>query len=135
MKLSEAMMLGSVTCKMVIADWNSCALGCAGNAVGIPQMKGSFANECNPARFGLIARAFPWLSDTENPTDADDGNHHALEIWSTFDNQVCKGEMTFEQLVDRVRSIEPSCGDCNRFECACKSPAIPDAELIEAKVS
>ena len=35
MKLSEAIMLGSSTCKMERGNWNTCALGAAANAIGI----------------------------------------------------------------------------------------------------
>jgi hypothetical protein len=39
--------------------------------------------------------------------------------------------MTFEQLVDYVRSVEPSCGECNRFECTCVKSAAPAEEKSE----
>ena len=39
MKLSEAMMLGSTTVKMVAGDWNSCVLGAACNAMGVAKHK------------------------------------------------------------------------------------------------
>ena len=58
MKLSEAMMLGSTTCKMVRGDWNSCALGCAGNAVGIA----NFDTIKGEGRIFPIYDYWPWLS-------------------------------------------------------------------------
>jgi len=109
MKLSEAMMLGSTTCKMLPADINSCALGCAGNAVGIPLC---VAREGGWQRLQAIQDRWPWLSDSLSEV-----------IWTLFDNHVCCGEMTLEQLVDYVRSVEPACGECNQFECSCPRTA------------
>jgi hypothetical protein len=61
-------------------------------------------------RLGHIKDAWPWLNDSG-----------LLEaIWKRFDNQVVCGGMTLEALVDYVRSIEPDCGGCNRFDCTCK---------------
>lgn len=119
MKLSEAMMLGSATCKMVAGDWNSCALGAAANAIGIPQSKVLFG----VGRGHAIRAAWPWL-ETRQPSEL----LSISEIVFRFDNEVCEGKMTFEQLVDYVRSIEPECGECNRFECTCKAtPECVDA--------
>jgi hypothetical protein len=114
MKLSEAMMLGSTTVKMVRFDIRSCALGAAANAVGIP----------TPAQSGnrrlrglLIAEKWPWITDRYAPRNpwSTYGSHIAQE----FNARVCGGQMSFEALVDHVRSIEPECGECNRFECTC----------------
>ncbi len=110
MKLSEAMMLGSVTCKMVPGDWNSCGLGCAGNAVGIPQSE----RKKGAGRSRLICDNWPWLRGYDG-----DGNFWNRRVWERFDFQVCEGKMTFEQLVDYVRSVEPECGECNQFKCVC----------------
>ena len=52
MRLSTAMMLGSTTCKMVPADWNSCGLGCAANAVGIPEATPKTENRAKPNSSG-----------------------------------------------------------------------------------
>jgi hypothetical protein len=129
MRLSEAMMLGSTTCKMIPNDWNSCALGAAGNAVGIPQANKKVLGQSQICpdgnlRIGKIGDAFPWLLD----------NYHAFMgvIYHLFDRDVCEGKMTFEQLIDYVRSIEPECGECCKFECSCvkQAAAIPVAELV-----
>ena len=119
MKLSEAMMLGSTTCKMIRGDWNSCALGCAGNAIGIPQatIRSSglyLIDDDRTSRSTLIKFAFPWIMDRSK-----DGYSHEMAIWERFDFDVIEGKMTLEQLVDYVRSIEPECGECNEYQCTC----------------
>lgn len=116
MKLSEAIMLGSTTCEMIPHDWNSCALGCAGNAVGIGRATEpvEFQSQLMPdgrSRYHHIVGLWPWIADSHN--------RYASWIWRAFDNDVCDGRMTLEQLADRVREMEPSCGECNRFECSC----------------
>ncbi len=126
MRLSEAMMLGSATCKMVQGDWNSCALGCAGNAVGIQHASGRLGEDDIDidgdlvTRFTLLANVWPWIRTA----------NFAAEIYIKFDDEVCIGKLTFEQLVDYVRSIEPDC-DCNRFNCDCAKAeqAVADMEL------
>jgi len=112
MKLSEAMMLGSATCKMVPADWNSCALGAAANAVGIPCAKDHTEDS---KRIDAIIKHWPWLhiGGRYNP--------EFYTIWSKFDRLVCNGVMTYEQLVDYVKSVEPDCGECNKLECTCNT--------------
>lgn len=119
MKLSEAMMLGSVTCKMVPLNMNSCAFGAALNALGVPQEEPSYM------RYPSLRRLFPWLIDDESRL-----SDQAKEIYGRFDYEVCEGEMTLEQLVDYVRSIEPDCGECNQFACICTKPAPEVCEVI-----
>ena len=111
MKLSEAMMLGASTAKMIPFNIRSCALGAAANAIGIPAPGGSVN------RTLLIAEKWPWITDRYTPRNpwSTYGSHIAQE----FNARVCGGEMSFESLVDHVRSIEPECGECNRFECTC----------------
>lgn len=114
MHLSTAMMLGSTTCKMEAGNWNSCGIGCAGNAIGIP-------NTENPDdRLVPLFNAWPWLSDE-------------WFVWVIFDTKVCAGKMTFDAYVDWVKSIEPSCGDCNEFVCKCvqKMDETPTLQLQE----
>lgn len=98
MRLSTAMMLGSVTCKMVPGNWNSCAIGSAANAVGIP----NWGNE-GIGRHVLIWQYWPWLGSLCSCGCGSFGSH----IWNAFDDNVCKGKMTIEQLIDWVRSVEP----------------------------
>ena len=112
MRLSEAMMLGSTTCKMEAGDWNSCALGCALNAEGVRQ----YAGRDGYGRSIETNDRWPWIWGLID----DEGTTFAEQIWTRFDFQVCDGRMTLEQLVDYVRSIEPDC-DCNRFNCNCKT--------------
>jgi len=116
MKLSEAMMLGSTTCKMEAGDINSCALGCAGNAVGVPQMF-RVDGSSDSGRYFEIAKIWPWILEpaVKGARFTDKG----WLVWAKFDTLVCRGSMTFEALVDYVRSIEPDCGKCNRFDCTC----------------
>jgi hypothetical protein len=40
-----------------------------------------------------------------------------------FDHYVVGGLLSFESLVDWVRSIEPECGECRSFECSCAETA------------
>lgn len=115
MKLSEAMMLGSTTCKMIPGDINSCALGCAGNAIGIKNFDRGQAG-----RLDLIIRRWPWLEE------GDWRGHFYQKIYQLFDSRVCFGSMTLEKLADYVRSIEPDCGECNQFECTCKKESVQD---------
>jgi hypothetical protein len=99
---------------MVRFDLRSCALGAAANAVGIPM----------PDRYGnirlrgvLIAEKWPWITDrypTRNPWST-----YGSHIAQRFNAEVCGGYISFEELVDHVRSMEPECGECNRFECTC----------------
>jgi hypothetical protein len=115
MKLSEAMMLGSTLVKMRAGDWNNCALGVAAQAAGISAQ----------GRSGPIYRKWPWLEIRVEASEFFHASHilcpilWITEIWARFDKLVVCGEMTFEQLVDYVRSIEPECGECNRFQCTC----------------
>lgn len=102
MRLSEAMMLGSTMCKMEEGNWDSCALGSAANAIGLEKKHNT------DERIDEIYSAWPWLRGGQ-----------ISGIWVRFDHCVVPGLMTLEQLVDYVRSIEPSCGECNRFECTC----------------
>lgn len=107
MRLSDAMMLGSVTCRMKKANWNSCALGCAGNAIGIPNW-----GNVGRHRDSLILKAWPWLEQEcnckENGISAVVGTHcYMVHIFKKFDTDVCEGRMTLEALVDWVRQVEP----------------------------
>jgi hypothetical protein len=113
MKMSEAMMLGSTTMKMVRFDLRSCALGAAANAVGIPTP----AHSRDGLRGLLIAEKWPWITDRY--TKWNPWSTYGSHIAQVFNAQVCGGHLSFEVLVDHVRSIEPECGECNRFECTC----------------
>lgn len=97
MRLSEAMMLGRVTCKMVACDWNSCALGAAENALGIAEHSRDFSRRI------AAYNEWPWL---QNECVCGCANN-LCHITQAFDRMVAPGKMTFEQLVDWVRSVEP----------------------------
>lgn len=145
MKLSEAIMLGSTTCKMIPEDINSCALGVACNALGIPVHErasvtmdpctglGRFASlVIKPGfnRYHAVSRLWPWLN--EFPGLAAKPNY-GQKITRLFDTDVCLGRMTLEQLADYVRSVEPECGECNQFMCTCvRVPSTFDRRLQEA---
>lgn len=53
MKLSDAMVLGSMMAELRQGDWSSCALGVAGTAIGIP----AFTSR----RWQPIMHYWPWL--------------------------------------------------------------------------
>ena len=121
MKLSEAMMLGSVTVKMEPHSIQTCALGAAGNAVGIPNgMDVLYRGAIYLNRLYHIMNEWPWL---KKACVCGRGCLVAGNCVSTrFNDEVCEGKMTFEELVDYVRSIEPECGACNEFQCTCSKP-------------
>jgi hypothetical protein len=120
MRLSTAIILGSSTCLMKPGDWNSCALGCAANAVGMPQAIFNFDNRIiykmpdGHSRREWILNEWPWLRNKDKT-----GGDFAVRIYMRFDYGVCDGNLTLEQLADFVKSVEPDC-DCNRFNCDCK---------------
>jgi hypothetical protein len=139
MKLSDAMMLGSVTVKMEAGDWNSCALGAAANAVGIPKevppikcpLMGCVVEIHGVNRAEAIYGRWPWLQEITDyvpQTDFDSEEDFMDQIYGFFDDHVCEGKMTFEQLVDYVRSVEPACGVCNEFECSCVPVEVESTE-------
>lgn len=136
MKLSEAMMLGSVTCKMERGNWEACGLGCAGNALGIAAGDGS--NSFGNPRVQAIFQQWPWLRPASVFGNAcletESLPYFGGKIARLFDEEVATGKMSLEQLVDYVRSIEPSCGECNRFDCTCKPEAIIDSDLAVAHI-
>jgi hypothetical protein len=123
MRLSEAMMLGAATCKMEAYDIDTCALGSALNAVGVPQR--SWDPLDSIFRYRQVESRWPWVYSS--PVGL-------TQIVDLFDRKVCSGEMTFEQLVDYVRSIEPDCGNCNRFDCTCtKTKAETTEDCLQAQ--
>lgn len=126
MRLSEAIMLGSTTCKMEPLNINSCAYGCALNALGVPKDESVGVDGEHLYRYVALKKIWPWTADAEvGMSDL------GVSVYQKFDSEVCEGEITLEQLADYVRSIEPDCGECNRFNCTCaKSEAVP--ESVEA---
>jgi len=114
-KLSDAILLGATITDSRPYHLNHCALGMAANAVGIKKC----ADASYPSRFELILNYWPWLFNTTY------WNH----IAGAFNEQVCRGKMTLEQLVDWVRAAEPAC-DCHRFNCDCAARPASE-ELVE----
>ena len=116
MRLSDAAMLGSLMQRYEVRDWNSCFLGLAANAVGVPRvseikattiagMSGEFACFDVSGRIEGILAHWPWLASNEN--------EHMYEITHLFDHG-----MPFDKLVEYVRTIEPPC-ECGVRECCC----------------
>jgi hypothetical protein len=135
MRLSEAMMLGD---SLRTRNWSlflsvnkpycGCALGGAQLAVG-DESRGAFRTH------------WPWIT-----TIVDRKRGHTYEdiigcLCKGFEHLphfsgVMRGIFTFEQLVDHVRSIEPECGECNRFECSCVKPAgVHEVESLVSEAS
>lgn len=145
MRLSEAIMLGSTTVQMVATDWNSCALGAAANAIGLPKQITHFKkvnNHIQPETLNprniAIRKVWPWLGENSSPINLvqfEDTTLHIVrttwmvQIWARFDYGVVEGKMTLEELVDYVRSVEPDCDQCNQFVCSCKK----DPTTVEEK--
>lgn len=101
MRLSDAIAMGRVTVEeMQAADITKCALGMACNAVGLdPKMTGE--------DYEGVKAVWPWLSTIVTaPNGAP--NYAITIIWRLFDGRVMAGRMTLDQLIDWVRSVEPS---------------------------
>lgn len=105
MKLSEAIVLGSVLVEMKPGCWSTCALGGAARAVGIPPTPESVLDQ------------WPWLEPYAEAA--------LTQIVTWFDDWVCEGEMTLDELADIVRRMEPSCGQCNVHDCPCETLHMP----------
>lgn len=124
MKLSEAMMLGSCLVKMEPMNMASCAYGVALKSIGLNGEDGGIG-----PRYDLLIQSWPWLNNGDgtgwNLSDT------ACSIYEMFDYDVCGSKITFEELIDYVRSVEPSCGECNRFECDCVKEEVPTTEFAQ----
>lgn len=146
MRLSDAMLMGRNLCSMEAGNWNSCALGVAGTAVGVPQarvikFKGEVPKGVRPSFYNLyemengetrsqaIGEKFPWLYTFQHLSN----QTWMRKVFTLFDDAVTKGSMTFEQLVDYVRSVEPDCETCCKFECSCsvEEPVRKMDKLVE----
>lgn len=127
MKVSDAIVLGCMMGKLEGGSWNTCVLGVAANAVGIvKQFRMNFLGiSTNVFRFRIsgMEKTWPWLKDY--PEDSLDPITWLNRISYRFECCVCPPDSDdpdpakFEELLAYIRSIEPSCGDCNRFECSC----------------
>ena len=115
MRLSDAMMLGSMMVSMKPGNWRACALGVAGTAVGIPVHQ--------KRRHEAICDVWPWLASNHD--------ERLCEIVELFDQRVCGGDMTFNELVEYVRSIEPDC-DCGTRNCCCNRVTDEEVEALLA---
>ena len=64
---------------------------------------------------------WPWLRDNSiEPVwfIINNGNKYEYIVTIGF-FQVCSGKLTFEQLIQWIRSVEPKCAECCRFDCSC----------------
>lgn len=126
MKLSEAILLGDslrTRSQHVYIDHTTnppcgCAIGGATLAMG---MAGKRDHEV----------LWPWLCEcyTMKPrynSYAEVIGFGAADVLGFAD--VCSGTCTLEELADWVRSVEPECGECNRFECVCGKQAVELAQ-------
>lgn len=114
MKLSIAMLMGDTLRKRDAEHWLTedgscgCAMGGALLAVSGTAKDLKQPRACAWSSPVTFFRRWPWLTETE-----------LINISGQF-NRVVDGDATFESLVDYVRSIEPECGECCQFDCACK---------------
>lgn len=136
MKLTDAILLGSVFTSAKPRHIDHCALGMAGNAVGIPstnQLSGK------ARRLFLILDQWPWLRDCryESFTVQDAEFRIGVETYgswiaSTFNERVARefnsSPMTIESLVEQIRAVEPECGECNQFNCSCDHNAFKSSK-------
>lgn len=123
MKLSTAMMLGAA--QMPQNDGVSwfgtnypkydncgCAIGRAWFAAG--QTADDWHSGCS------FCNVWPWLW-----MKGDTLGHVSILFMEHL-----RGQRTFESIVDYVRSIEPECGECNRFDCTCAKEPQPEDRLV-----
>lgn len=135
MKLSDAMVLGATITKLRAFCLDHCALGAAANAVGIERAWLSSGQSYENGRWVAIEQYWPWL---KKQSHIDLGGWTVQTYWSqvadTFNEEVATtGRMTFDQLVDYVRYVEPECGKCNQFTCTCEKQqpaAVEEKDLL-----
>jgi hypothetical protein len=117
-KLSSAMILGMQALRLSPGDINFDILGVAANAVGISRAGDS--GDSIQARYEGLLDQWPWLA-RQIPVEGKDFYRTLLmEISYRFDQQVCGGEITLNDLLVYVRSLEPECGKCCNYDCACE---------------
>jgi|SRR5215831_1085661 len=128
MKLSEAIMLGDIA---VPRNDNStwfgkqppnyeecgCAIGRAWLVSG--RTRAEYMHEWEQRIFTTsgFESEWPWVGSRE------------AGVISQYYQQVLTGYITFEELVEYVKKIEPECGVCNRHQCSC----VKVTEATEAK--
>jgi len=112
------MILGMQTLRPSPGDINFDILGVAANVVGISRAGES--GESIQARYQGLVDQWPWLG-RQIPVEGEDFYRTLLmEISYRFDQRVCGEEITLNDLLDYVRSIEPECGKCCNYDCACE---------------
>lgn len=125
MKLSEAMMLGdslrtrdaSLFLSEMSGVCRGCAIGGALLSVGVTCADKNKGVDKNKGYLEYFQTLWPWISAPI---------YHSINALFV---SVLNDTITFEQLVDCVVSVEPSCGECNCFTCTCKSAEIPVEEM------
>jgi len=105
--------------------WCGCAIGGAVLAAG---SKSELDRE----------QLFPWLGEYNFLDPLNSVENFGWNFDSSISERffrVMRGDMTFEELIAYVRSVEPSCGECNRFQCSCQqaSQSAPAGELVDAE--
>lgn len=147
MKLSEAMMLGDVlrvrTNKLYLCVLDT-AIGNSASVLGVDPSTPE-GTVCGCALGGAFYAAtgktiydrnfWPWLRESPKTGILD----WEVLIGCGISNdisflRVMRGEATFEQLVDYVRSIEPECDECNRFDCQCDKAPFPEDVTMAVSV-
>ena len=131
MKLSEAMMLGDSLRRrdprIYLGGSEGCRYGCA---IGGAVLATGYETEQSAGE--LAVERWPWLNEERPNRCSTYAAYIGCDSKAGF-TAVIEGKITFEQLVDYVRSIEPECGECNRFQCTCvKAEAVPEVEYREA---
>jgi hypothetical protein len=142
MFLSDAIVLGSTLGELKPYDINSCALGMAGNTMGIEKAEPLYFGKVQAdatvkdqnKRVDKIIEIWPWLRCMDSYPGEIFKWTYAKIIMRMFDGEVCTGKRTLESLVEYIRSVEPKCGECHYFNCQCKNLAVFSEETVKENV-
>lgn len=94
-----------------------CAIGGAVMAVRSGITRQDIAAGYDTNGYSLAEAIWPWL---ERRIACSDGHIRTYDtIISIQFYEVVEGKRTLESLADYIRSVEPSCGECCRFDCTC----------------
>jgi len=130
MRLSEDMMLGRSITDLRGCNIDRCAMGAALNARGVAK---STSDHLASNRYTIAEILYPWICQAL-PKSLRTGlglpvtSYEGL-IYTYFDLFVWDYKtMTYEELCDLVRIMEPDC-DCNQFGCTCNETAQNDSMI------
>jgi hypothetical protein len=126
MRLSEAALLGRTITNIQACNIDRCFLGAALNAMGLPDSRS--LGRCH-LRYLAAETLWPWITCV-----GEGGYLYENNIIDKFDESVSRNEMTYEQLVDWVRSVEPNC-DCGEFNCSCAAEPVTETKEVHATCS